>query len=82
MTHRRRHRNSRKKRTSKNIINKSITKSVGMVKTTSNKYMPKVKTGLENVGSKVITSSKKTIPFLQTLTRKLFSKIGSKTKRR
>ena len=43
--------------------------------------MPKVKTGLENVGSNVINSSKKTVPFLQKITRKAFSVFGLKPKR-
>lgn len=65
----------RHKKHSRNIVNKTVNKSVSIVKNTSKKYMPKVKTGLEQVGSKVISSSKKSIPFLQKMTRKLF---GSK----
>jgi hypothetical protein len=76
----RHHRTHRHKRHSRrNILNKTVDKSVSIVKNTSKKYMPKVKTGLESVGSKVISSSKKSIPFLQRMTRKLF---GSKRRSR
>ncbi len=67
-------RNRRTKRT-KNIVSKTLQKSTALVKETSKKVMPKVKNGLENVGSKVIRSSKRSVPYLQRLTRKLFSKI-------
>lgn len=67
-------RNRRTKR-SKNIVSKTLQKSTALVKETSKKVMPKVKDGLENVGSKVIKSSKRSVPYLQRLTRKLFSKI-------
>ena len=46
--------------------------------TTSKKYMPKVKTGLESVGSKVTKTATKSIPVLQKTTRKLFSVLGIK----
>jgi hypothetical protein len=55
-----------------------VKKSVGMVKSTSKRYMPKVKSGLENVGSKVITKGQKTVPYLQRMTRKLFGSFGKK----
>lgn len=73
-----RHRKSRKSRKSRNILNKTLKQSVNIVKTTSKKYMPKVKTGLENVGSKVVKTGQKTVPYLQRLTRKVFSKFGVK----
>ena len=77
------HRKSRKSRKSRsrNMLNKTLKQSVSIVKTTSEKYMPKVKTGLENVGSKVIKSGKETVPYLQRLTRKIFSKFGFKNRR-
>lgn len=62
---------TRKHRKNKNILKNTVDKSVGVVKTTSKKYMPKVKNGLENVGSKVIKGSKRSIPYLQKMTRKL-----------
>ena len=74
-------RKSRKHRKSKNILKKTIDTSVGVVKTTSKKYMPKVKSSLENVGSKVIKSGTKTIPYLQRLTRKFFAKFTRKNKK-
>jgi len=73
-----RHRKSRKSRKSRNILNKTLKQSVNIVKTTSKKYMPKVKTGLENVGSKVVKTGQTTVPYLQRLTRKVFSKFGVK----
>lgn len=75
---RRRHRRSSRK----NIINKTIDQSVSVVKSTSKRYMPKVKSGLENVGSKVVRTGQKSVPFLQNLTRKLFGMFSSKTRRR
>ena len=75
---RRRHRRSSRK----NIINKTIDQSVSVVKSTSKRYMPKVKSGLENVGSKVVRTGQKSVPFLQNLTRKFFGMFSSKTRRR
>jgi len=74
----RRHRNRRSK---KNMINATLDKSVSTMKNTSRKYMPKVKEGLENVGSNVTTTAKQTVPFFQRLTRKLFDLIGIRTRR-
>lgn len=76
-----RHRHKSHKRTSKNIINKTVDKSVSVVKSTSQKYMPKVKTGLENVGSKVVNASKKSVPYLQRITRKMFGLFSGKTRK-
>lgn len=78
-----RHRGRRNSRRSsrKNFVNKTVENSVSLVKTTSKKYMPKVKTGLENVGSKVVTTTEKSVPFLQQMTRKFFGMFGSKTKK-
>ena len=76
--HRHRKHNSSKKRTNKNIINKTVGQGVSIVKSTSRKYMPKVKSGLENVGSTVI---EKTVPYLQRLTRKFFGLFSGKTRK-
>jgi len=76
---RRRHRRNMSR--SKNIVSKTLGTSVTTVKATSKKYMPKVKTGLENVGSKVIDTSKKSVPFLQRVTRKVFNMFGLKTRK-
>jgi hypothetical protein len=78
---RNRHRSNRHRRSSKNFVKKTVENSVSMVKSTSKKYMPKVKTGLENVGSKVVTTTEKSVPFLQQMTRKFFGMFGSKTKK-
>lgn len=82
MAHRRthRHRKSRKSRKtrSRNLLNKTLNQSVSVVKTTSKRYMPKVKSSLENVGSKMIKSGQESVPYLQRLTRKVFSKFGVK----
>lgn len=68
-------------RSKKNIINATLEKSVSTMKSTSRKYMPKVKEGLETVGSNVTRSAKKSVPFLQGLTRKLLNLIGIRTRR-
>ena len=80
---RHRHRRSRssKIRTSKNLINKTVDKSVSFAKFTSKKYMPKVKTGLENVGSKVVDTTQKSVPYLQSMTRKFFGLFSGKTRK-
>jgi hypothetical protein len=78
---RNRHPSSRNRRSSKNFVKKTVENSVSLVKSTSRKYMPKVKTGLENVGSKVVTTTEKSVPFLQQMTRKFFGMFGSKTKK-
>ena len=63
-----------------NIFKKTLDTSVNLLKNTNHKYMPKLKHGLENVGSKVVQSSQKTIPFLQQLTRKFLGIFGLKSK--
>jgi len=73
-SYRRSHRRSSKK----NILNKTYDQSMNLVRSTSKKYMPKVKSGLENVGSKVISTGSKSIPFLQNMTRKFFGLFSSK----
>ena len=82
---RHRHRRSQR-RTSKNMINKTVNqtvgKSIGFAKSTSKKYMPKVKSGLENVGSKVVDTTQKSVPYLQRMTRKFFGLFSGKTKTR
>ena len=81
MAHRKTHRRTHRKRSSRNMASSVVKKSVGMVKSTSKRYMPKVKSGLENVGSKVITKGEKSIPYLQKKTRGFFNMISSKTKK-
>ena len=77
MAHRRHKRTSRK-----NIVNKTIEQTVSVTKSTSKKYMPKVKSGLENVGSKVVKTGQQSVPFLQNLTRKFFGLFTGKTRKR
>ena len=68
--HRRSHRNRshRKKRYSNNFMNSTVS----VASSTNKKYMPKVKNGIENVGSKVIKTGSESVPFLQRMTRKFF----------
>jgi hypothetical protein len=68
----------RKRRGSKNFLNKSVS----IAKTTSRKYIPKMKHSIENVGSEVIKSGHDSVPFLQRMTRKLFGFLGVKSKKR
>lgn len=80
MAHRRHHRSAR--RNKKNIVNKTLEQTVSVAKTTSKKYMPKVKSGIENVGSKVVKTGEQSIPFLQRMTRKFFGMFtGTKTRK-
>ena len=57
-------------------VKKEFKKGVLVVKNTSKKYMPKVKAGLEDVGAKVTTTAKKSVPMLQQASRKLFGMFG------
>ena len=76
MKHRRSH---HRRRSSKRSINNTFQQSASAVKSTSRRYMPKVKTGLENVGSSVIKTGEQSIPFLQRLTRKFFGMFSKNT---
>lgn len=85
MAHHRHHRKHyrtarRNKRSSKNLINTTVEQTVSVAKTTSKKYMPKVKFGLENVGSKVVKTGERSVPFLQGITRKFFGMFSGKSK--
>jgi hypothetical protein len=77
MRHRKSHRRSKK-----NFVGKSVSKGVNMVKSTSKKYMPKVKSSLENVGSAVSSTAQKSIPFLQKKTRGMFEMLKMKKTRK
>jgi hypothetical protein len=81
-SHRKTGRKSHRKNGRKNIINKTLDRSINVVRSTSKKYIPKVKTGLENVGSKVVSTSSKTIPFLQNVSRKFFGLFSTKKSRK
>ena len=84
--HKQRHSLKTNKRGSNNFIkgtlNKGLINVKSVVKSTSKKYMPKVKMGLEKVGENVIDGSKQSVPFLQKITRKLFSVFGLKSRRK
>jgi uncharacterized protein YoxC len=60
----------------KKTLTNGVEKGVSVIKNTSKKYMPKVKTGLEDVGSKVTSTAKKSVPMLQQASRKFFSLFG------
>ncbi len=75
--HRRGHKHSKR-----NILKKMVDSSITTVKSTSKKYMPKVKSGLESVGSKVVSTGQKSVPFFKRMTQKLFSVFRSKSRRR
>ena len=75
--HRNRSHRNRKRRHPNNFINSTVS----VAKSTNKKYMPKVKNGLENVGSKVIKTGSASVPFLQRMTRKVFGMFSKKTKK-
>ncbi len=78
MAHRKHHRRHHRSY-SKNIMDQSVS----LAKSTSRKFMPKVKNSLENVGSKVVKTGEQSIPFLQRVTRKLFGMFSlGRTRRR
>ena len=86
MSHRKTHRHSRRRgrgsrsRRGRNFVKKTLDSSVYIAKSTSKKYMPKVKSSVENVGSKVVHTGEQSIPYLQKMTRKFFN-IFPKTKK-
>jgi hypothetical protein len=83
--HHRKHRTNKKSSKSQfnnNIINTAVGKTVFITKSTSKKYMPKVKSGLENVGSKVVKTGTQSVPFLQNMTRKFFGLFSGKTRKK
>jgi hypothetical protein len=77
----RKHSRKYRKYINKNIINKTVKRGVTSVKYTSKKYMPRVKSGIEGVGSKVTSTAAKTVPILQKTTRDLLGVFGIKKKR-
>lgn len=64
----------------KSTSKKGFNKGFNTMKTTSKKYMPRVKTGLEGVGSKVTKTATKSVPALQKASRDLFGMFGIKRK--
>ena len=59
---------------------KGFKKGFKVVTASSRKYMPRVKTGLENVGSNVTKSATKSVPILQKASRDLLGVFGMKKK--
>ena len=57
-----------------------VKSTIPLVKNTSKKYMPQVKTGIENVGSKVTKTATKTVPILQKTARDFLGVFGMKVK--
>ena len=81
MAYIKRHNKSYKKRSnSRLMIQKSLSKGYNVAKTTTKKYAPKVKAGLETVGSKVKVVAKKTIPIIENVSDKLLG-FFNKTKK-
>ena len=69
-------------RRNKNFIKRTFKTGMNAASTTSKRYMPKVKSGLEGVGSRVTKTATNTIPVLQKTTRNLFSMLGLKKRSR
>ena len=65
-------RHSRRRSRGRNLVKRTLSESVSAVKNT----IPKVKSGLESVGSKVTSTAKSSVPMLQQATRKFFSLFG------
>ena len=62
------------------MIKKSLSKGYNVAKTTTKKYAPKVKAGLETVGSKVKVVAKKSVPVVKSVADKLLGLLN-KTKK-
>jgi len=76
-----RRRFKRKTKTNRNILNKTIKQGYSVAEETSKKYMPKVKSGIESLGSNVTETAKESVPYLQNLSRKLLNMIGVRTRK-
>jgi hypothetical protein len=79
MTRTRKNRHGSRK--NKNFVKGTFKTGMKAVTSTSKRYMPKVKTGLEGIGSKVTKTASKTIPVLQKTTRNLFSIFRNKKRK-
>jgi hypothetical protein len=62
------------------MFKKSLSKGYNVAKSTTKKYVPKVKAGLETVGSKVKVVAKKTVPVIENVSDKLLG-FFNKTRR-
>jgi hypothetical protein len=89
MAHKKSHRRRNPKTQRKNnILNKTLKRGYSVAergysvaKQTSKKYMPKVKSSIETIGSNVTESAKESVPYLQKLTRRIFDMIGVRTRK-
>lgn len=97
MAHKKGHRRSHSRRhgKKKTMLNKTIktgysvaskglsvaSKGFSVAKQTSRKYMPKVKSGIETLGSNVTEKAKETVPYLRNITRRVFDMINSRTRK-
>ena len=78
MALKKRHNKSSKK--NKELIKKSLSKGYNVAKTTTKKYAPKVKAGLETVGSEVKVVAKKSVPLIKQVTNKLLELVNKTRK--
>lgn len=62
------------------MIKKSLSKGYNVAKTTTKKYAPKVKAGLETIGSKVKVVAKKSVPLIKQATDKLLGLVNKTRK--
>ena len=78
--HRGGRRSSRNNRSSKSMSNKYLKNSLSVVQTTTKKYIPKVRYGLEKVGANMkdtaAKSVDKSVPMIEKKARELLSLIG------
>jgi hypothetical protein len=72
--------NKSSKRKTGIMIKKSLSKGYNVAKTTTKKYAPKVKAGLETVGSKVKVVAKKSVPLIKKATDKLLGLVNKTRK--
>lgn len=79
-TRRNRSRSRSSKSKNKNFIKRTFKTGMNVATTTSKKYMPRLKTRIEGVGSKVTKTARNTIPILQKTARNLFSMMKIKKK--
>ena len=63
--------NKSSKRRSGLMIRKSLSKGYNVARSTTKKYAPKVKAGLETVGSKVKVVAKNTVPIIEKVSDRL-----------
>lgn len=72
--------NKSSKKNKELMIKKSLSKGYNVAKTTTKKYAPKVKAGLETVGSKVKVVAKKSVPIIKNVTDKLLGLVNKTRK--